>query len=154
MGGGQAREIGPHARRKRVIGGIHAGKHGVAATVGWHRVIVENAAERRDRPTRLVRVKILAGNLRRGFVVMKFPHIGIVRGLADSCPADMLADRAEIVPEPDVVVEADLLVAKEDHLVLDERPVQFLELVVRQRPGQVDIADFGADVRRYRFDRD
>jgi hypothetical protein len=65
----------------------------------------------------------------------------------------MLADRAEIVPEPDVVVEADLLVAEEDRLVLDERPVQFLELVVRQRLGQVEGAAAGADLAKTAGDR-
>jgi hypothetical protein len=152
VSGGQAQEVGLHARRERIIGRIHVGEHGVAAAVRWHCVIVENAAERRDRPARLVRMKILAGNLRRGFVVMEFPHIRVVGGLADCCPANMLPDRAEIAPEPDVVVEADLLVAEKDHLVLDECPVQLLDLVVRQRPGQVDIADFGPDVRRYWLD--
>src|SRR6202140_2841692 len=83
---------------------------------------------------------------------MKFPNIGIVGGLADGCAADMLADGAEIAAEPDVVVKADLLVAKEYLLVLNERLVQLLDLIVRQRPGQIDFADLRADVRRQRLD--
>src|ERR1700679_3040002 len=82
---------------------------------------------------------------------MKFPDIGIVGRFADGCTADMLADRAKIAPEPDVVVKTDLLVAEKDHLVLDERPVQFLDLSVRQRLSQVEIADLRADMGRHRL---
>ena len=66
----------------------------------------------------------------------------------------MAAERAKIASKTNLIVEIDLLVAEEDHLVLDERLVKLLHLLVRQRPGQVDIADLRADMRRQRLNGD
>ena len=41
-----------------------------------------------------------------------------------------------------------VLVAEEDDEVLHQRVVHFLELLIAERPRQVDPADFGADMRR------
>ena len=85
---------------------------------------------------------------------MELANVRIFGGLADGRLADMGAERAKIAAEPDLIVEADLLIAEKDHLVLDEGLVQLLDLIVRQRLGQIDIADFRADMRRNRLDRD
>jgi hypothetical protein len=58
----------------------------------------------------------------------------------------MAAQRAKIAAQADLILEIDLLIAEEDHLVLDERLVQLLDLFVRQWLGEINIADFRANV--------
>ena len=45
-----------------------------------------------------------------------------------------------------MVVEADLLVAEEQHQVPGERAAELGQLLVAERPGEVDAADLGADM--------
>jgi hypothetical protein len=47
-----------------------------------------------------------------------------------------------------VLVDREALVAKEDHEVVHQRIMNFLELLVAQRLRQIDAVDFGADGRR------
>src|SRR5580704_10242059 len=79
---------------------------------------------------------------------MKFPHIRIFGRLADRRFSDMRAERPKITAQPDLIFKADLLFAEEYDLVLDKRAVQLLDLFVRQRLRQIDIADLRADMRR------
>ena len=58
----------------------------------------------------------IAGNSRRIFVIMKLADARIVRRLADSFLADVGAERTEIFRQPDVIFEADFLIAEENHL--------------------------------------
>ena len=53
-----------------------------------------------------------------------------------------------------VLVVRQMLVAKEDHQVFHQRVVHFLELLVAERPRQIDPADLGADMRRQLGDLD
>ena len=85
---------------------------------------------------------------------MELAHEWIVGGLADRRLADMSAERTEMARQPDLVVEADHLVAEENHLKACEGIMQLGDLLVRERLGQIDIADFGADMRTGRCDRD
>ena len=57
----------------------------------------------------------------------------------------MRVQRAEAAAEVLVLVDRHLLVAEEDHQVLHQRIMHFLELLVAQRLGEVDAEDFGAD---------
>ena len=147
MGRRQALEIFLHPVRQRVVGRIHAGEHGVAAAVRRDRVVVEHAAERRDRRAGLVAVEVLAGNLLGGLVVVELADGRIVGSLADRRLADMLAERTEIAGEADLILEADLLIAEEDHQIAREGIVQLLDLLVGERPGEIDLSDLGADMR-------
>ena len=61
---------------------------------------------------------------------------------------------AEIAAEPLVGVDVHRLIAEEQHLVLGQRQMQFLDLTVAQRIGERDAGDFGADARRHRRDID
>ena len=74
----------------------------------------------------------------------------IVGRLADGRLADVLAERAEIAGNADLVLEADLLVTEEDDLIACERVVQLLDLLVGERLGQVDCPDLGTDMRACR----
>ena len=85
---------------------------------------------------------------------MELSHVLIVGRLADRGLSDMAAERAKITSKTNLIVEIDLLVAEEDHLVLDERLVKLLHLLVWQRPGQVNIANLRADMRRQRLNGD
>ena len=58
----------------------------------------------------------------------------------------MLAEPAEIAGEAYLVVQAYLLVAKEEDLVARKRVVQLLHLFVGKRAGQVEGADLGTNV--------
>src|SRR6516165_3332319 len=78
---------------------------------------------------------------------MEFAHVLVLGGLADGRTADVLAERTEMGGQPDLIVEADLLVAEEDDLIARKRVVQLLDLLVAERFGQIDAADLGADMR-------
>ena len=65
----------------------------------------------------------IAGHARRRAVGMELAHPRIVAFLAVGFLADMLADGAEILGEPGMVVMADFLVAEEQHLVFDKGAV-------------------------------
>jgi len=62
----------------------------------------------------------------------------------------VLAEFSEIAGDTNLVFETDLLVAEEDHLIARESVVQLRHLLVAQRPCQIDVADFGADMRAAR----
>ena len=61
---------------------------------------------------------------------------------------------AEQPPECLVLIVRQVLVAEEDHQVFHQRVVHFLELLVAERPRQVDPGNLRADMRRQLFDRD
>ena len=63
---------------------------------------------------------------------------GRVRGRMD-------VQLAELAPERLLPIEVEGLVAEEQHLVLDQRVVQLLELLVAQGPAEIDAGDLGAD---------
>ena len=154
VGGGQPREKSLHLVRQRLIGRIGAGEHGVAAAVGRYGVVVEHAAQRRHGRAGLVAVPALAGDALRGLVVVKAAHQRMVGGLADGLRAHVLAQRAEQAGKANLVVEADFLVAKEQHLVAHKGIFDLSLLLLGQRLRQIDVADFCADVRRSRCDAD
>ena len=77
---------------------------------------------------------------------MEAPHPVVFRRLAVGLHPDMPADGAEIFGESGVVVEADLLVAEEQHQVFGKGAAELGELLPFQRPGEIDIADLGADM--------
>ena len=61
---------------------------------------------------------------------------------------------AEAAAELHLGLEIHRLIAKEDHAVLDQSRLDLGNLLVADRFGQIDAADFTADVRREAFDRD
>src|SRR2546421_7645546 len=56
---------------------------------------------------------------------------------------------AEFAAEVSMLVDAELLVTKENHQIVHQRVVDLLELLVTQRFGQVDTVDLGADHWRH-----
>src|SRR6476646_2354027 len=56
---------------------------------------------------------------------------------------------AEFAAEVSMLVDAELLVTKENHQVVHQCVVDLLELLVTQRFGQVDTMDLGADHWRH-----
>src|SRR5271154_3966349 len=69
-------------------------------------------------------------------------------GRSGTVAADMDMRFAKIAYKPLMRGEIDLLVAEEDNAMGDDGVVHLLHLPVAQRPGQVDTANFGADIRR------
>ena len=61
---------------------------------------------------------------------------------------DMNVRLTEITHQALVRIEIYLLVAEEDDAVSDDGVMYFLNLPISQRPGEIDIADLGADMRR------
>src|SRR4051812_8211137 len=60
--------------------------------------------------------------------------------------ADMFMRLAEITHQPIVRFEVDLLIAKEKDAVRGNGLAQLLDLLVFERPGQIQMADFGPDM--------
>jgi hypothetical protein len=54
--------------------------------------------------------------------------------------------RTELATEPDQVVRADRLVAKDDDAVLDEGPADRGKLLVFQGFAQIDLTDLGPEI--------
>ena len=64
----------------------------------------------------------------------------------------MHVQRAEALGEPDVLLEAHSLVAKEDHLVRDQCAANRIELGLRQLLRKINAEDLGTECRRQRLD--
>src|SRR6185503_3276376 len=77
--------------------------------------------------------------------------IFLVRLRCGAGAADVNVQLAEIKREATVHLEVDRLVAEEDDAVPAEGLLQRAHLLARQRPGEIDVADLGADVRRKRL---
>ena len=68
--------------------------------------------------------------------------------------ANVNVNVAKVAGEAHLILEADVLLAKENHAVLQKRVVNLRALAVAQRLGQIDAADFRANVGRARRDYD
>ncbi len=143
--GGQAIQIGLHPLRQGVIGGVHAGEHGVAAHRRDGRQ-VQDRAHRRLGVAGQVRVPVLAGHVLGGLVGMDGHHLGMVGQARDAGVDDQFAERAA---ERLVALVVEVLVAEEDHLVLSDGLGDLLQLAVG-RLAQVDAEDLGPDPGRHR----
>src|SRR5580658_4529367 len=97
---------------------------------------------------------LLAGDALGILVKILFADGRMVRndGRCGAVAADMDMRFAEIADEALVRFEINLLVAEEDDAVGDDGVVHLLDRPVRQRAGEVDIADLGPDMRRRRGD--
>ena len=85
--------------------------------------------------------------VQRIFVEVKPLHPRIFGPRAVSLLADMRTDRAEILGEPDMIVETDLLVAEEEDEIFGKGPLQLGKLQILQRPREIDISNHRADMR-------
>ena len=81
-------------------------------------------------------------------VVVELTHERILGRFADRRFADVLPERAEVARQPGLVVVRDLLVAEEQHLILRERGLELGQLCRREGTRQIDVPDFGPDMRR------
>ena len=61
---------------------------------------------------------------------------------------------AELPRHRDVLRMIEMLVAEEDDLPFQEGVAHLLHLLRRQRPGQIDTANFRTDMQRQRYDFD
>ena len=125
-----------------------------AAAVRRHRVVVENRAERRNGRARLIAMEILARDHGARFIVVELAHERICGRFADRRFAGVLTERAEISREADLVFKRDVLIAKENNLILRERRAQLLSLRGGERLREIDVADLSADVGRCGRDGD
>src|SRR5437016_13998478 len=62
--------------------------------------------------------------------------------------ADMNMRLAEIAHKSLVRFEIDFLITEEKDAMRDDRVMHLLHLSIGKRPRQIDVADFGADMRR------
>ena len=94
----------------------------------------------------------LAGDMLRVLVGVDGEDFGVpFRGMRRG---GMHREIAELPPEILVLIVGQMLVAEEDHQVFHQRVVHFLELLVAERPRQVDPANLGANMRRQLGDLD
>ena len=89
----------------------------------------------------------ISGYGRRVLIEMKFSHSRIIGNLAVCHLSYVRTNCSEIFGEPSMVLEADLLVPKEQDEIFCERASQLGKFQIRQRARQIDIADFRADMR-------
>jgi hypothetical protein len=66
----------------------------------------------------------------------------------------MCLQRAEAAGEGDVLLGREVLLAEEDHLVLEQRAVNLIERLVIDRLRQRNAAELGANSRTERLGRD
>ncbi len=123
-----------------LVGGVHVAEQRVAAGL-WY------LDRPQDRPLRR--------HLTPGDVVV--PAVLVPTGVGVLGEADQLGtlvvvaqERVDLeLPEPpregDVLLGSELLVAEEQHLVVDPRPCQFLEHVVGERLRQIETLDDAAE---------
>ena len=140
---GEPFDVGLHAVGQRVVGGVGVGEQRVAAA---RRTLleVEDRAHRRLLLARHVGVPTFAvGALgaRLGADDHQLGKAGFVRRRR------MDVKLAEQPPEREVLLGRDLLIAKEDDQVLDQRAVDLALLLGGERPRQIDAAELGADQR-------
>ena len=97
-------------------------------------MVVEHAAQWRMGRAGLVAVPALARDPLRCFVVVELAHQRVVGRFADRLRTHVSAKRTEQACKPDVVVEADFLIAKEQHLVLEQGRLDLCEKpIIAQR---------------------
>src|SRR5471032_945862 len=144
--GGQALQHRFHRLRQGLVGAVHVGEQRVAATVGRYLGEIEDRAHRRLDVARHVGMPFLAGHVPRLLVGLDDQDLGMLREHDGRVGMDM--QRAEAAAEVLVLVDRHLLVAEEDHQVLHQRVVHFLELLVAERLGEVDAEDLRANGRR------
>src|SRR5262245_15158408 len=130
-----------------LVGAVHVGEHRVAAAIRGHHLQMQDRAHRRLDVARDVGMPDLAGDVLGGFVGLDQQDFGMPLDRAPAGWMDM--QLAELAAEVGVLVDAELLVSKEDHQVVHQRVVDLLELLVAQRFGQVDTVDLGADHWRH-----
>ena len=130
-----------------LVGAVHVGEHRVAAAIRRHHRQMQDRAHRRLDVARHIGMPDLAGDVLGRFVGLDQQDFGMP---LDRAPAGWVdVQLAELAAEVGVLVDADLLVTKENHQVVHQRVVNLLELLVAQRFGQVDTVDLGADHWRH-----
>src|SRR5690349_3072511 len=146
----QAVEIGLHAVRQRLVGGVHVGEQRIAA-LGRTGLDVEDGAHRRFLVAAHVGVPALAIGARAVLVGVDDhqlrPAFFVRCGGMDVQVTEQPAERH-------VLVERDVLVAEEDDAVLGERAVHLVLLAVGEWLRQVDAAQLRANHRRQLVDGD
>ena len=75
-----------------------------------------------------------------------------LRGRAGSAHVDL--QRPEVSCEPRVLFEIDFLIPEEDHTELQQRLIDFFNLLRAQWLREVDIGDLGANMRCHARDTD
>ena len=150
MGRGEPFEIDLHARRKRIVGCILAGKEGIAAGAR-HGVQVEDAAERGLLVAGDVRVPILAADALGIGIGMDRQNLGMsFRTRRIRVDVQL----TEISAESLVGFHVQRLIAEEENLMLGQRLMHLLDLPVAERFRQYDALDSGANTRRDGTDAD
>ena len=94
-------------------------------------MIVQNAAEWRDRRAGLIGMPFISRNRRRVLIEMKFPHSRIIGNLAVCHLSYVRPNCSKIFGEPGMVLEADLLVPKEQDEIFFERASQLGKFQIR-----------------------
>jgi hypothetical protein len=130
-----------HALGEPAIGGTHAGEQRVAADLGYG-LAAQDGGQRRRLAEGLVDMPDV-GQRRRIFVgIVEDDDLGLVCKVGRE---GMDRELAEQGAERHLLVDRDVLVAQDDHFVLDQRVVDDLELGGAQWPPEIDALDFSAD---------
>ena len=150
MDRGEAFQVALHPIGQRLIGRVHRGEQRVAAA---RRALadIQDAAHRRFHVAGHVAVPAFTVGARRVLVGVDDHQFRMARLVRRG---GMDVQLAEAATEVEVLLVADVLVAEEDHQVLRQRAMDFLERLVAERLREIDAADLRADDRRQLVDRD
>lgn len=137
----------PDFRRQIVVCRRHIGPHRVAAD-GRHLAQLQHRAHRRAFPERHIRVPYILERRDRVGRLVEAHHV-----LRITARQQRIGLQLTPIPgEFPLCAGAQPLPAEEQHLPLQQCPVQLRPQLPGQRPGQVQPTDFGPDGGRLRYD--
>lgn len=135
-------DVALHLLTQSIVGCRHARKQGITA-VGRHDPGTQDGCHGRALAKGLIRVPAIG---RTGRVVARVVQRDDFRLVGHVRREGVNRQRPEALREVDLVVESDVLVPENDHLVANQRVLDNFEFFCRQIPGKVDVPDFGANV--------
>jgi hypothetical protein len=138
-----------HRRGQRLVRGVHAREARVTAELGQLHG-AQDRPHRRIGEERVVAVPLVGALAHRMDLIQ---HHDLRRVLVHGLEGRHVHG-AEAQRELELLLVVDVLVAEEEHEVVEQRLAQTSDVVVGERQPQVDAADLGADRQRQRPDLD
>ena len=141
MDRGHAVEHRPHAVRQALVGEVLVGEQRVAAKFR-HLLRVQHRSKRRALEITHIGVPAAAEIARLLGFLADFEDLGISRHRLDEF-VDL--QRPKAAAEIELLLRGQVLVVKEDDEVIEQRRADLADHRIRERAGEIDPGDFGAE---------